>query len=200
MLAIDKEFKKNFLNIINDPKKKYQDNEAAMFLIEVVEAYAGKEHFEESVIILSEKPNYGSNGEIGGINVDHQKGVSYTLTGDATWVTLDTLVADIYAGGGIPDWWDDEWTTGLTDDELAAEIEDEALNKQAKRRRFMEYGTGDPIESIEFSYDNDFMYKKCGRLTERAELTPSLKNHLDTLSPSDVMEAAHIFGVAENGG
>ena len=24
MLAIDKEFKKNFLNIINDPKKKYQ--------------------------------------------------------------------------------------------------------------------------------------------------------------------------------
>lgn len=199
MSTIEKEFKQNFFEITNDSTGKYKESEAAMFLLSVVEDFKGKEHFAESALALCDKPDYGSNGQIGGINVDHQAGVSYTRYGDATWITLADVVTAVMNDCDIPDWWDSEWTTGLSNHELAAEIEDEAVNKAAKRHRFMEYGTGEPIVNMEFSYDNEYIYKKCGRLTERAELTPSLLEYLNKLSYSDVMDAAHIFSEASKG-
>ena len=198
MSTIEKEFEKNFLGIINDSAGKYKKSEAAMFLLSVVEDFEGKEHFTQSALVLSDKSDYGSNGQIGGINVDHQTGVSYTRYGDATWITLGDLVNAVINDCDIPDWWDSEWTTGVTNFELAAEINDEAINKAAKRERFIEYGTGNPIVSIEYSHDNEYIYQKCGRLTKQAALTPSLLNHLNTLSRSDVTEAAHVFSEASN--
>ena len=175
--------------------------DAAQLLVEIVRAIGQckEKNFAEAAEILSNKPEYGTEGQAGGVNVDHQRGITYSLTEDATWVTLEDLVTVAMKGGGAPDWWDSEWTTGMTSAEIDGEIADEVVNDAAKRIRFMEFGTGDPIVNIAYSYDDMYVYQKCGRVTERAELTPPLLNQLNLLSPSDVIEAAHVFNEASSG-
>lgn len=111
-------FKKNFLDIVTDSTDKFADNGAAALLIELVRQRSDncRVSFAETTEYFSTKPNYGRNGEAGGVNVDYQTGVSYVDSNlESTWMTLDLLVAAALDGGGTPDWWDPDWTTGRTE-------------------------------------------------------------------------------------
>lgn len=196
------DFKQSFLAIVNDDTDKYDDDDAASLLTDAVLGIAEMEgwSFEEAAESLSERPNYGTNGEVGGVNIDHQTGVSYVEAGgESTWVTLDILVEAVLKPGNGFNWWNNEWTTGQTDEEIEEELAAEAIEDACDRRRFEIFGTGSPIVNIEYSYDKDFMYQKYGRITTKAEITLEQFSYLNSLFFNDVIEAGYVFNKASNG-
>lgn len=195
-------FKKNFLDIVTDTTGKYNGNGPAMVLVEFLNELAGKksEIFAELAEKFSDLPEYCNNGEVGGVNVDHQTGASYVNSTDSTWMTLDGLVTAAMHGGGEPNWWNSEWTTGQTDEEIAAEIAAEAADDACVRTRFQSFGTGNPIVSIQYSYDGSFIYEKYGRVTTKAEITAEQHAELRSLHPDETIRAAYIFSNASGGG
>lgn len=196
------EFKENFFDIVTDTTEKYAANGAAELLVDVMRECAKRSgsSFSETVERFSNRPNYGSDGEAGGINVDHQTGVTYVNSNcDCTWMTLELLVAAAMDGGGRPDWWDAAWTTGQTDDEIADELQAEAFEDACVRQRFQSFGTGSPVVTIEYSFDENFVYEKCGRVTTKAQISADQFTLLDGLSFSDSLEAAKIFSDASHG-
>lgn len=194
-------FKNNFLDIVTDTTGKYVDNGAAALLVELVRECSGddSDSFAKMAEEFSNDPTYGRNGEAGGVNVDHQTGVSYVNSSDSIWMTLDALVDAALDGGGTPDWWDPDWTTGQTDDEIAVELAAEAAEASCVRERFQSFGTGSPIVNIEYSYDENFVYEKCGRVTTKAEITPEQFTELNSLHFGDSIRAAHVFSEASGG-
>ena len=195
------DFKNDFLGIVTDTTGKYADNGAADLLVELMQERSGRDgsNFAETVEKFSNRPDYGRNGEAGGVNVDHQTGTVYVNSDDSTWMTLEQLVTAAMNGGGPPDWWDYTWTTGQTDDEIADELAAEAVEDACVRQRFQSFGTGSPIVNIEYSYDERFVYEKCGRVTTKAEITAEQFSELNSLPFSDSISAAYVFSEASGG-
>lgn len=195
-------FKKNFLDIVTDTTRKYSDNGAAELLVELMQERSGLDgnSFAETAEKFSNQPDYGSNGEAGGVNVDHQTGATYVNSNcDSTWMTLELLVAAAMDGGGCPDWWDGTWTTGQTDDEITDELEAEAHEDTCVRQRFQPFGDGSPVVTFEYSYDENYVYKKCGRVTTKAGISADQFSVLNGLSFSDSLMAGGIFSDASHG-
>ena len=77
-----------------------------------------------------------------------------------------------------------------------------ALQRQAQPRRvtmavykFTEYSTGEPLVSIEYSYDDAAftMTRRAGSKSETRKITHEECDALNLLSPGDQMRAASIF-------
>lgn len=77
-----------------------------------------------------------------------------------------------------------------------------ALQRQAQPRRvtmavykFTEYSTGEPLVSIEYSYDDVAftMTRRAGSKSETRKITQEECDALNLLSPGDQMRAASIF-------
>ena len=108
-------FKENFLNIVTDKTGKFVNNGPAELLVNFIRRKSSDDgrSFIETAEKFSNRPDYGQDGEVGGVNVDHQTGVTYVgAEGDSTWMTLGLLVTETMEGGGIPGWWDHQWSTG----------------------------------------------------------------------------------------
>jgi hypothetical protein len=63
-------FKKNFLDVATGTTRKYTDNGAAEVLVELMHECSRLDgnSFAETTEKFSNQPNYGSNGEAGGVN------------------------------------------------------------------------------------------------------------------------------------
>lgn len=196
------DFKEKFIEIVSDNTSKYFDNGAASLLKRLVQERAEREgcSLADAAEAMSNEPDFGKDGAAGGVNVDYQTGVSYVDGGEeCTWMTVEQLVIAALDGGGAPDWWEYEWTTGKTDKQLREEIASEAVHARANRTRFQSFGTGKPIVHIEYSYDENFMYEKCGNVTNGAEITAKQLDALNALHFHQSNEAAYIFNEASGG-
>lgn len=123
MVAFD--FKCKFREIISDDSGKYRDNDAAQCLKNIIATLADDMQISlaDAVLYFSERPDFGANGDAGGVNHDHQKGISFVGPAeDSTWMTLYNWVELIIQGGGCPGWWDLKWSTGRTDEEIEEEL------------------------------------------------------------------------------
>jgi hypothetical protein len=200
-----KNFKTDFLRIVKENVGEYPDGSPELVLQKVVESFTcvfdGTP--EEALELLSGMPMYGgSTGFAGGVNVDRQLGVVYVgPCQEGTWITLSGLVDVILSGGGAPDWWDDEWTTGETDEELNDVLAAEALEELAwaKRNSFVVFGTGDPIVTLQYSYDAEYIYQKRGRVITKYEISDEQYDYLNSLDASNGWSAAVVFCDASRG-
>lgn len=197
-------FKEKLMEIVFDNSTKYAGNGAAILLVKLVQNRAKQEgcDFAQAAEALSNEPDFGKNGEAGGVNVNRQTGVGFIDSGEEyTWMTLEALVDATLDGGHTPNLWDAEWTTGKTNEELEKEKAKAkaAFRDGAKRERFESFGTGKPIVNIEYFYDKKFMYEKRGNVTTKAEITAKQLSALNALHFNESIEAAHIFNEASGG-
>lgn len=113
------DYTEKFLAIANN-RAAYEDNEPARLIFEAIEHYAEVHEIteEEAAVRLSVKPYYGSNGEVGGVNVfkdEEEITVVFTTSDISTWTSLVTLVclANDPCPNGVPDWFEAEWYSVL---------------------------------------------------------------------------------------
>lgn len=108
------EFKKLFLEILENPAEKYATPGAARLLAEVVRNNAESEDitFADSALQLAEVPGYGVGGEVGGVNVwrdeDGNESVEFVFSDDCTWMTLEALVQEAVSAN-LFSWYDQKW-------------------------------------------------------------------------------------------
>jgi hypothetical protein len=111
-------FNEKFLEIANN-RKAFLHNGPAQLVIEAIEyrARAGDLSIEEAIAQLSKEPNFGGQGEIGGVNVYHYTddqtgGVEYVTTDKSTWMTLSDVVTQAFEKfpNDQPSWFMEEWT------------------------------------------------------------------------------------------
>lgn len=108
------EFKRLFFEILQNPAEKYARPAAAMLLSDIVHANAESEDitFLESASELAGLPGYGSNGQVGGVNVwrdeNGKQSVEFVLSDDCTWMTLEQLVEEAI-NANLFSWYEEEW-------------------------------------------------------------------------------------------
>jgi len=114
------EFKKLFLEILENSAEKYAEPAAAKLLVEVVRNNAESEGitFAESALKLAEVPGYGGSGEAGGVNVwRDENGETFTkfvFSDDCTWMTLENLVNEAI-DDNLFSWYEEECIRQLAD-------------------------------------------------------------------------------------
>lgn len=110
-------FTENFLAIAN-LHNDFSGNEPAGVVREAIANRAERDRITRRTAVrqLSKTPEYGSCGEVGGVNVvyndDYDKVfVSYTSLDTSAWMPLHELVAQAFDANpnAAPDWFEDEW-------------------------------------------------------------------------------------------
>lgn len=65
-----------------------------------------------------------------------------------------------------------------------------------KTYKFVPYFTGQPLERVEYSYDETHMFQTIGDTVLSAKITEEQLSHLNSLAPDNQMMAALIFADA----
>lgn len=111
-------FTEKFLEIANN-RKAFFHNGPAQLVIEAIDyrSRAGDLSIEEAIAQLSKEPNFGGQGETGGVNVYHYTedqtgGIEYVTTDESTWMTLSDAVTQAFQKfpNDQPPWFMEEWT------------------------------------------------------------------------------------------
>lgn len=110
-------FTEKFLEIANN-RKAFFLNEPAKLVIAAIDyrSQAQGMKIEQAIESLSKEPNFGGQGEIGGVNVYHYPdgqydSVEYVTDDASTWMTLSDAVTQAFEPfpNAQPDWYSMDW-------------------------------------------------------------------------------------------
>lgn len=123
-------FTEKFLEIANNRDAFCFNNPAKLVFAAIdYRALAQRMTIEQANESLLKEPNFGGQGEIGGVNVYHftdgqYDRVQYTDDSDSTWMTLSSAVKQAFqpSPNSQPDWYSEHWVQVINEREDLAII------------------------------------------------------------------------------